>query len=365
MPIDSTTEYWLRLNAVPGVGPVRFFSLKEHFGGVENVFSAGVSQLTRINGMDQKLASSIHSQLDYLDLEKEIALMEEHGVRVVTYEDDEYPAMLKEIPYPPPLLYVRGTIKADEVCISVVGTRRACGYGRHVAESVGRGLAQAGVTVVSGLARGIDGYAQRSALDAGGRTIGVMGCGMAMVYPSEHRKLADMVVNSGALISEFPMTTPPHAGNFPRRNRIIAGLSRGTVVVEAGEKSGALLSADHTLNQGKEVYAVPGPINMESFRGCHSLIRDGARLLQDVEDILKDLGFFADTGAVEEEWTPKDLTPEQERIFSALTAVKPVHMDDLIRESGLPTATVNVALIDLELAGYIRQMPGKLFYRSR
>lgn len=365
MPIDSTTEYWLRLNAVPGVGPVRFFSLKEHFGGVENVFSAGVSQLTRINGMDQKLASSIHSQLDYLDLEKEIALMEEHGVRVVTYEDDEYPAMLKEIPYPPPLLYVRGTIKADEVCISVVGTRRACGYGRHVAESVGRGLAQAGVTVVSGLARGIDGYAQRSALDAGGRTIGVMGCGMAMVYPSEHRKLADMVVNSGALISEFPMTTPPHAGNFPRRNRIIAGLSRGTVVVEAGEKSGALLSADHTLNQGKEVYAVPGPINMESFRGCHSLIRDGARLLQDVEDILKDLGFFADAGAVEEEWTPKDLTPEQERIFSALTAVKPVHMDDLIRESGLPTATVNVALIDLELAGYIRQMPGKLFYRSR
>jgi len=365
MPIDSTTEYWLRLNAVPGVGPVRFFSLKEHFGGVEKVFSATVSQLTRINGMDQKLASSIHSQLDYLDLDKEITLMEEHSVRAVTYEDDEYPAMLKEIPYPPPLLYVRGTLKADEVCISVVGTRRACGYGRHVAESVGRGLAQAGVTVVSGLARGIDGYAQRSALDAGGRTIGVMGCGMAMVYPSEHRKLADAVVNSGALISEFPMTTPPHAGNFPRRNRIIAGLSRGTVVVEAGEKSGALLSADHALNQGKEVYAVPGPINMESFRGCHSLIRDGARLLQDVEDILKDLGFFADAGVVEEEWTPKDLTPEQERIFSALTAVKPVHMDDLIRESGLPTATVNVALIDLELAGYIRQMPGKLFYRSR
>lgn len=291
--------------------------------------------------------------------------MEKFGIRVITWEQNEYPAMLREIPYPPPVLYVKGTLTSDELCISVVGTRTATSYGRRVAEALGEGLAQAGITVVSGLARGIDGIAQSSALEAGGRSIGVLGCGLSRIYPQEHRRLAERVVQNGAILSEFPMTTPPYAGNFPRRNRIIAGLSRVTVVVEAGEKSGALLTADHAVNQGKDVYAVPGPVNYPSFRGCHGLIKEGASLLEGVEDILEDLGMKAGTVSTKENWVPKDLSPEQESIFAMLSADKPTQLDDMIRELGIPAATVNSALIDLELSGYIRQMPGKQFLRSR
>jgi len=365
MLIDSTTGYWLRLAAVPGIGPVRFFTLKEHFGDLEQVFSASEEELSRLHGIDRKLAATIHAQLSYLNLDKELELMEKFGIRVITWEQNEYPAMLREIPYPPPVLYVKGTLPSDELCISVVGTRTATSYGRRVAEALGEGLAQAGITVVSGLARGIDGIAQSSALEAGGRSIGVLGCGLSRIYPQEHRRLAERVVQNGAILSEFPMTTPPYAGNFPRRNRIIAGLSRVTVVVEAGEKSGALLTADHAVNQGKDVYAVPGPVNYPSFRGCHGLIKEGASLLEGVEDILEDLGMKAGTVSTKENWIPKDLSPEQESIFAMLSADKPTQLDDIIRELGIPAATVNSALIDLELSGYIRQMPGKQFLRSR
>jgi DNA processing protein len=363
--MDSKTGFWLRLAAVPGIGPVRFFTLQEHFGDLERVFSASAEEFAKLNGFDHKLAASIHAQLSYLNLDKELELMEKFGVRAITWEQSEYPAMLRNIPYPPPVLYVKGTLVSDELCVSIVGTRQTTSYGRRVAQTLGEGLARAGITVVSGLARGIDGIAQSSALEAGGRSIGVLGCGLTRIYPLEHRRLAERVVQNGAILSEFPMTTPPYAGNFPRRNRIIAGLSKAAVIVEASEKSGALLTADHAVNQGKDVYAVPGPINYPSFRGCHELIKEGARLLEGVEDILEDLGVTAGSAAVKEDWVPKDLSPEQGSIFSMLSADKPTQLDDMIRELGLPAATVNSALIDLELTGYIRQMPGNQFFRSR
>src|SRR5581483_4699983 len=272
-------DYWLALTRVVGIGAARFQRLIAYFGSAEGAWQADRLELARA-GLDARTASALRELRRQVNPAEEEAALRAVGVRAITLQEDAYPASLRTIGDPPPVLFLRGDlVPADEWAVAIVGTRRATSYGRQVAEQLGGALAQAGVTVVSGLARGIDGCAHRAALAAGGRTIAVLGHGLDTVYPPEHARLAEEIAASGALVSEFPLGTRPDAPNFPRRNRILAGLARATVVVEAGLNSGALITADCALEQGREVFAVPGSILSPSSKGTNALIKDGARPL--------------------------------------------------------------------------------------
>ncbi|MEW6040456.1 MAG: DNA-processing protein DprA, partial [Elusimicrobiota bacterium] len=286
------TEFQARvlLNMVPGIGPVRWLKLQDYFGNVSNVFDASAVELCIAGEISAALADEIISAPAKFDVSDEIQKAERYGAKIVTLSDSDYPALLREIFNPPPVIYVHGGLcKSDENAIAVIGTRRPTDYGRMSAERISGDLAACGITVVSGLARGIDTAAHKAALSSGGRTIAVLGCGLGIHYPYENYKLEENIAKSGAVISEFPMGFPPDRGNFPRRNRLIAGLALGTVVVEAPQKSGALITAFFALEQGKEVFAVPGSIKSKFSRGPHYLIKQGAKLIENVQDILEEI----------------------------------------------------------------------------
>ena len=281
----------LRLTMVPGVGPKTCLALLERFGSATGVLDARESSLREVPGVGPKLAEKVSRARREVDAEAELELCREMGVAIVARGDDGYPPTLGEIPDPPSLLYVRGTIApADQLAIALVGSRKCTPYGLRIAERLAGSLARVGLTVVSGLARGIDAAAHRGALAAGGRTLAVLANGLGEVYPPEHEGLAHEVAASGAVISESPMGQGPLAGLFPQRNRVISGLSLGVVVVEATPRSGSLSTAKHATEQNREVFAVPGPVDSLPSRGCHYLIRDGARLVETVDDILEELG---------------------------------------------------------------------------
>jgi DNA processing protein len=286
----ETQKLWLALRLAAGMTRPRFYTLISRFGTPGRVFGAGAKELSRLRGFDNELISSILEAPRTAPVEQELELMNRHGVRLVTSQDDDYPANFQTCSFPPPLIYVRGTLQSsDRYSVALVGSRQATQYGRGVAREIAGRLAACGITVISGFARGVDSEAHHAALKAGARTIGVLGNGLAVCYPAENRALADRIVASGALISEYPMETAPERFNFPERNRLIATFSLGTVVIEAAEKSGALITSREAIEENRFVFAVPGDITRLSSRGSNALIQNGARLVQRAEDILYEM----------------------------------------------------------------------------
>ncbi len=359
----------LCLTLVPGVGPQTCRALLEHFGTATDVLNASRDRLKGVPNVGPKLADKIVSARTDFDPRAELDECRKHDTQIVLRGDSNYPAALEEIPDPPNLLYVRGElIEADALAVAIVGSRHCTPYGLRVADKLGASLGRVGITVISGLARGIDAAAHRGALRAGGRTIGILANGLSQIYPPEHEDLAREVVERGALISETAMLQAPIAGLFPQRNRIISGLSLGVVVVEATPKSGSLSTAKHATDQNREIFAVPGPIDSLSSVGCHHLIRDGAKLVQSVEDILEELGPLVrdikpapDEPAVRR---PAELAlSEQERKVLGLLGDQPIPIDQVIAQTGLVASQVMATLSVLEMRRLVRRLPGQMFSR--
>jgi len=356
-------RYWVGFNLVKGIGAVRLQGLRDHFGELALAWQAPVDAL-QAAGLSPKLAGRVAQVRAGVDLSKILSRMMAQGIEILTWDDTLYPPRLKEIDQPPPVLYVRGALTSeDSWAVAVVGTRRVSAYGRQVAEELASFLASNGVTVISGLARGVDAIAHQSALKVGGRTIAVMGCGVDIIYPPEHTQLAEKLMAHGALISDYAPGTPPDASNFPPRNRIISGLSMATVVVEAGETSGALITAQFAIDQGREVFAVPGNILAPQSKGTNKLIAQGAHPLLSVRDLLDVLNL---TRVAEQRFVRKALpTDETEAKLMSVLTHEPLHMDEIRNQTGLPIERVSATLVMMELKGFVRQVGGQNYVAVR
>jgi len=360
----------LRLHLATGIGPRTFAALVEHFGSARAAAEASASALGEARGIGRDSAAPLREAIDSAHPEPELEAAEKAGARILVRGEADYPVALNYLYDAPPVLYVKGTlVPEDAQAMAIVGMRKCSLYGQDQAERLAGGLARAGFTIVSGLARGIDAAAHKGALAAGGRTLAVLGNGLATVYPPENRRLAEAVVERGALVSEFPMTTAPEAENFPRRNRIIAGLALGVIVAEAGKQSGALITARLAAELGKEVFAVPNRVDAPGAAGVHALIRDGAKLVESVADVLDefpDLGLAApageDTGRQATLGLKANLSAEESRLMEVLDG-DPQSLDVLASRAGLETARVSGALTLLELKGLARALPGGRFAR--
>ncbi|MHB1005309.1 MAG: DNA-processing protein DprA [Chloroflexota bacterium] len=360
------TGYWVVFNRVPGVGPVKMQRLHDYFGCLAEAWSAPRGDLLKA-GLDNKAVDAIGVARAHLRPEHELETLAAAGVRALTLADPDYPERLRQIYAPPAVLYMRGAITpADELAVGVVGTRRATMYGREAAEAIVGDLVAGCVTIVSGLARGIDTVAHRAALSGGGRTIAVLGSGVDVIYPEENKRLAESIAEHGAVISEYPLGTKPDAANFPPRNRIISGLSLGVVVVEAAEDSGALITADFALEQNREVLAVPGPIFSRHSRGTNRLIQQGAKLILSAQDILDELNLASAPQQLELRALLGDAgdNPTEAALLRTLTR-EPQHIDDVCRQCGLPMPEVSATLTMLELKGTVRQLGGMHYVLAR
>jgi DNA processing protein len=352
--------YGIALKSVPGVGNVTFRKLLEVFEDPEQVLKASEDELRGTKGVSPALAAAIAGH-DYRRIaDQECRSVAKEAVEIVDFLSADYPKILLQINDPPPYLYVKGRLQGDETAVAIVGSRRASTYGLMTTERLAGDLAINGVTVVSGMARGVDTAAHHGALKAGGRSIGVLGCGIDVVYPPENRPLFKEMTEKGAIVSEFPMGTTPLAENFPRRNRIISGISRGVLVVEAVQNSGSLITARYALDQGREIFAIPGNINSSNSRGTNLLIKQGAKLVEEVVDILEELHLPQDAAARGASPPSFSLTPQEAGIF-ALLAESPLHMDDIIVRSELTVPDLSAILLRLELKGAVVQLPGKYF----
>ena len=355
-------EAWLALNMVPHVGPATFAILLERFGTAKRILKASLKALEAVPGVGPTTAKAIRDSRVQETVARERKRMAGRDLRFVTLREGGYPAPLRDIPQPPPVLYHRGSWEdRDRRAVAIVGSRGATPYGRGVADRLAFELARRGLTIVSGLARGIDAAAHRGALRAGGRTIAVLGSGADIIYPAEHRKLGEAIAERGALLSEFPLGTSPLRGNFPQRNRLISGLCLGVVVVEAAVNSGALITADHALEQGKEVFAVPGQVTGRLSQGCHRLIKSGAKLTEGWEDVVEELG-----APYAQDVPPMPPLPpvegEEGRVLQVL-GEEPVHIDAIIAGAKLSASTVATSLLSLEMKGWVKQLSGKTFVR--
>ena len=348
--------YWIGFNLVKGIGPVRFRALLDSFENAEVAWKASPQEL-RESGLNEKLIENFVTLRSNVSLDLIWERIYQLGISVLTWEDEGYPDRLRDIPQSPPVLYVKGALAPeDDWSIAIVGTRRITAYGRQVTEKIAARMAQAGVTVISGLARGIDGVAHKAALDSGGRTIAVLGSGVDQIYPPEHRKLAMKIIEKGALVSDYPPGTKPEASNFPPRNRIISGLSMGTVIVEAGRRSGALITADFAAEQGKDVFAVPGNIFSPQSQGTNKLIRDGARVLLNPQEILETLDLTR-IHELNEARIILPTDPTEAELFSILSH-EPLHVDEIRNLTELSIETVTATLTMMELKGMVRQIGG-------
>ncbi len=385
MAIDGRFEHsqgidqWLRLIRADGVGPVLFGRLLNFFGSVDRVLGASMSELARVEGVGEKTAHRIFTSRDQFDPAKEIRLAEKYGVSILHIQDRRYPPLLKAIHDPPPVLYMAGNIEdRDTLAVAIVGSRRCSHYGLEQASRFAHLLASAGFTIVSGMARGIDSSAHRGALAAKGRTIAVQGCGLSKVFPPENEDLFRMIVESGACVSELPIEYQPLSENFPGRNRIIAGLSMGVIVIDASGRSGALLTAKAAIEYNREVMAVPGRVDSPSSVGAHRLIKEGARLVESVEDVMDALGYVGQglkehackSAKAADEGTnaplfeqPKiPLESSEKQVFEALGS-EPLHVDQVIDNTGLTASQVGAAMVSLRLKGLIRDLPGNCFVK--
>ncbi len=350
----NEVKYWIGFSLIPGIGRIKLSLLEAYFGDLEKAWNAPAAEL-KTAGLDAKSAEAIIAMRGRISLDAELEKLERHKVKAITGDDSGYPARLKEIYDYPPLLYIRGTlIPEDEWAIAVVGTRRASVYGRQVTEEVVADLVRNKITITSGLAKGIDSIAHRTALEAGGRTIAVFGCGLDMVYPSDHVDLARKIMEHGALISEFPLGTRPKADHFPQRNRIISGMSLGTLVVEAGEKSGAMITAHWAVEQNRDVFAIPGSIFSPASKGTNRLIQEGAKLVRNGADILEELNLTM----VPQQMEIKDIVPTTDTESQLLhyLSKEATHIDDICRQTGLPIVAVSSTLAMLELRGLAKQV---------
>lgn len=370
-------EYLILLNLLPDIGAVRLKVLLKRFGSIKNIFTATQAELEEVEDIGPKIASSILKYEKERELERELKLINKHNVKVISCLDKEYPDNLKEIYNSPIILYVRGNIlPEDKFAIAIVGSRNASHYGISAAERLGYELASRGLTITSGLARGIDAAGHKGALKAKGRTIAVLGNGLADIYPPEHLELADEIAKNGAVVSEFPMETAPLKENFPRRNRIISGLSLGVVVVEAAKNSGALITADFALEQGRELYAVPGQARAVTSYGTNMLIRQGAKLVETADDIIEELKEIIKGDSLfkakSESKGESDIFPsakmhnlnESERKVLDAVNCEPTFIDDIVDVANLSTSEILNCLTKLELKGLIEQLPGKSYVRK-
>jgi DNA processing protein len=358
----------VRLAMVSGVGPIARQRLLQRFGTPGEVLSAAPSDLREVQGIGAKLANNIASARDEIDAEATLSLCRQHNIAVLVHGTPQYPMHFNEIPDPPGVLFVRGNIvPADAVGVAIVGSRHATQYGLTIAERLAASLSRAGLTIISGLARGIDAAAHRGALAAGGRTLAVLGSGVLNIYPPEHDKLAEQCLASGAVLSEQPPLSPPLSGAFPQRNRLITGLSLGVIVVEASTHSGALISARHAMEQGKEVYAVPGRVDNRMAHGCHRLIRDGAKLVETADDVLEELGPLVKPVAAAEGQTlhhPAELLlNEQEQAVLQAIGADPTLVDVVIAQSGLPVPQVLSTISVLEMRRVVKRVSGQYVRR--
>jgi DNA processing protein len=338
-------------------------SLLGYFGDAAQAWHAPSVEL-QAAGLSPRIVAALDEIRSSDALEKACNAIQFHDVRVYTWEDADYPAYLNEIEHPPPVLYVKGTLLQDDSwAVAIVGTRRISAYGRQVTDEIASGLAHGGVTVVSGLARGVDAVAHQAVLKAGGRTIAVLGSGIDRVYPPEHRRLAEQITGCGALVSDYPLGTPPEGPNFPPRNRIISGLSRAVVVIEAGESSGSLITAAFAAEQGREVFAVPGSIYAPMSRGANLLIQQGARLVLKPQDILAVLHLGKSFEQQQARAAlPADATEAQ---LFALLGMEPMHIDEIRASTELPIEKVSAALVMMELKGLVRQVGGMRYVAVR
>ena len=356
----------LQLSAIPGVGTNRLRALVTHFGTPTSALAASPRDLIRVEGIDKKLASTIaHYKNGRAFAEEQLSNINKVNGRIITLWHDEYPEYLRKIYDPPPLLFVLGTIEHnDKYAVAIVGTRRPSAYGKLTAERFAKELSEKGITVVSGLARGIDTVAHFSSLRAGGRTIAVIGSSIDVIYPSENKKLAECIEERGAVVSEFFMGTKPDPGNFPRRNRLISGMSLGTLIIETAENGGAMITASMALDQNRELFCIPGNITEKYSIGTNRLIRDGhAKLVQSVDDIIAELK--TSLRPILKEESPQAqvvLSIFEQKIFDLLTS-EPTHIDVLSEQSGLSIPDTLVNLLSLEFKGLVRQLAGKMFLK--
>jgi len=368
-PDQRSQAATLRFCLIPGVGPRTGRALLERFGSPEAVLAAAPSQLREVPGVGPKLAEKIVTAADAIDAEGELALCHQRGVSILTEADESYPALLREIADPPGVLFVRGQIlPQDGLAVAIVGTRHATPYGLRQAERLAGGLARAGLTIVSGLARGIDAAAHRGALAAGGRTIAVLGSGVLNVYPSEHESLANDVIASGAVVSESPPLAAPLAGSFPQRNRLISGLGLGVIIVEAGLRSGALITARLAGEQGRDVFAVPGRVDMRTSQGCHRLLRDGAKLVETADDVLEELGPLVGSTPSQDGRAVRHpaelmLNELEQQVLDAIDT-DATAVDQIIAQTGLPVPRVLSALSVLEMRRLVRRLSGTSVVRA-
>lgn len=374
--------YWIALKSIEGVGNIAFKNLLENFGSARAVFDASLQELKKIRDIGPKTALLIKQFEQWQSAEKELQIANTHNVSILNYKDPSYPSRLLNIHDFPVLLYVKGILSPDDIPVAVVGSRMATTYGKFQTERLCRELALSGITVVSGLARGIDSAAHRGALAAKGRTIAVLGSGLDVIYPPENEKLFFEIANNGAVISEFPFGTPPQAANFPARNRIISGISLGVVVVEANQKSGSLITARLALEQGREVFAVPGTIDSAHSRGTNKLIKDGAKLIENIHDILDEilpqvagrtsLLFHDQKLSEKKSEDPKSniikpvldgLNDMETKLFHLISS-RNMHIDEIISAAEHKAGDVLAVILNLELRGLIKQLPGKIYARK-
>ena len=399
--LSAETKSLIHLNLIPGIGNHTIRRLLTAFGSAEKSLAATSEELAQIDGLTPDVRQHLIDGRSRAPLAQELELIEQHQCHIVTLDDESYPPLLKQISDPPVLLYITGEFPLqDAPSIAIVGSRSPTEYGKTISQQLSHQLAARGITVVSGFARGIDTCVHRGTLEAGGRTVAVFGCGLSIMYPETNQALAAEIIKSGALVSEFPMTMPPRGANFPRRNRVISGLTLGTLVVEASDRSGSLITARHAADQGREVFAVPGQIFSNVSRGTHSLINQGATLINSVDDILDALpqdytGILRqepatrqptpgpDQGSkrsdrttrpqsVEAKSTPAsqsntqaelNLTPDEQAVLATMAASS-IHIDQIARDTQLPIGKVSSLLVMLELKGIVQQLPGKQFKKK-
>ena len=368
-------KYWLAWNRVKEIGPVRFLKLCQHFSSLEEAWNCNIRTNNMMNllHIGEEILNKIEQEKQRIDPEQEWDLLEKRNIKAITIKDEGYPSLLKNIYSPPPVIYYQGnfvTIMKQSKGIAIVGSRKATYYGRKVAREIASEIAKSGYVVISGLAKGIDTNAHLGALEANGLTIAVLGSGIDRIYPPENRSLAHRIIEKGAVVTEFPIFTKPEKNNFPRRNRIISGLTLGTLVVEAGEKSGALITADYALEQGREVFAVPGSVHSFLSTGCHNLIKQGAKLVNSYHDILEEFQeenkLFSEREKTENRRptcvNTGELTDYEQNLLQYIS-IEPLHIDEITELTALPYGKISEVLLSLELKNMIREIEGKRYIR--
>ena len=371
--MQKNIKYWLAINKVPNLGPITIKKLWDHFGSAEEIWKASEGCLLEIEGLNKKAVKSFIENRNRIDLENEIKAVSKEKLKILSLEDKDYPELLKNIYDPPPVLYIKGrNLKSNDKTVAIVGTRRASRYGKEIAQKLAFELASLGITIVSGMASGIDTSAHKGALEAKGNTIAVFGCGVDVIFPSENRSLASEIESSGALVSEFPLGTGAEKGNFPRRNRIISGLSLGVIVVEGHYDSGAMITAKSALDQGREVFALPGKVDSQTSFGTNGLIKQGAKLVSCLEDILEEFNMplvscdkFQEADTPESKPIPKQRFNYEESLLYNLVSEQPIPLDEIVQKSHLSISSISSIILRLQMKKLIKQLPRKQFIRCQ